>query len=217
MAGLLLALGLALSGCGGQPATHRALSGGALPDLIPVRAFVANTDFNGGYQISPDGRKLAWMAVQGLAPAIFVRTIGQDDVRRVELFSPDFRWAGDSRRLLLRKDRKGDENYHVWLVDTDPAGDPPIDLTPYDRTRAEINAVDPEGSFVLVADNRRDAHVFDLSRIDLGSRAVTPVAENPGDVVSWIADRSAQLRGRVRHKGESLWLELRAGGHWRTL
>ncbi|HEX8963208.1 MAG TPA: S9 family peptidase [Rhodocyclaceae bacterium] len=214
---LCLALLGVLTGCAEHPARHPALATSALPELLPVRAFFANTDFQGGYQISPDGRKLAWMAVSGLRPAIFVQTIGTTDGHALSLFSPEFRWAGDSRHLLLRKDRKGDENLHVWLVDTEPGGEAPLDLTPFDRTRAEIVAAAASGKYVLIADNRRDARVFDLYRIDLETRASTLVAENPGDVASWIADMSGELRGRTRYSGERNWLEVREAGRWKRL
>lgn len=214
---LWLSISFLLSACGALPPRHPALLDAALPELLPVRAFVANTDYQGGYQISPDGRKLAWMGVHGLGPAIFVKTLGQDDVRALKLYSPDFRWAGDSRHLLLRKDRQGDENYHVWRVDSEADGDAPIDLTPFERTRAEINALDPAGEFALIAHNRRDPRLFDLYRIDLKTGASALLAENPGNVAAWIADPEAGLRARVLYRGEEQWLEILDGGSWRRI
>lgn len=213
---LLLLSMAALAGCGHQAPRHPALVEAALPALLPVRDFVANSDYNGAYQLSPDGRKIAWIAVSGAAPAIFVRTVGQDDARPLGLFSFDFRWAGDSRRLLLRRDRQGDENFHVWSVDSE-AAEPPADLTPFDRVRAGILAAVPDSDAVLIADNRRDARFSDLYRIGLESRASVRVAENPGDVADWIADRQGVLRGRIRYREEKRWLELHEADAWRAV
>lgn len=56
---------LLLAACATAP-TSPALQAAQLPKLIPVRNFVASPDYNGLYQISPDGTRLAWQAVSGL-------------------------------------------------------------------------------------------------------------------------------------------------------
>jgi dipeptidyl aminopeptidase/acylaminoacyl peptidase len=200
-----------------QPARHQALINSALPKLLPVREFVANTDYNGGYTVSPDGKKLAWIAVRGFGTAIFVKTIGQDNARSLSLISHNFRWAGDSRRLLLLKDRKGDENSHVWVLDTERPEEPAVDLTPFDNTHAEIQAVIPDSSSIIVVHNHRDARSFDLYRTDIVSHTSTLVAENPGDVASWVVDNKGVLCGRIRYSGDHNWLEIKQGDAWRTI
>lgn len=209
-------LGL-LSACAGQPPRHPALAGAPLTELLPVREFVANTDYVGGYRISPDGRQLAWIAVRGAAPRIFVQTLGADDARALPTFSFDFRWAADSRHLLLRKDSRGDENYHLWLIDSAPDGAAPVDLTPAGPVRVELLAVERDGNGVLIADNRRDARMFDAYRVDLSTRTTTRLTENPGDVAAWVADAAGSLAGRIRYHAERRWLELREGDAWRTV
>ena len=206
-----------LTGCVEQPVRHQAFIGATLPRLLPVREFVANTDYNGGYKVSPDGKKLAWIGVHRLAPAIFVKTIGQDDARTLSLTSFDFRWAGDSRRLLLLKDRKGDENSHVWVLDSEHPEEQAVDLTPSDNTHAEILTVIPGSSSVLVVHNQRDARSLDLYRTDIVSHTSTLVAENPGDVASWVVDNKGVLCGRVRYGGDRNWLEFKQGDAWRTI
>jgi hypothetical protein len=60
LTGALLALTALLTACA-TPARHAALQDPALPQLIPARAFFANTASSGGHQVSHDGRRLAWM------------------------------------------------------------------------------------------------------------------------------------------------------------
>lgn len=95
----------------------------------------------------------------------------------------EFVWTQDSRHLLFYRDHKGDENYHVVLVDaTDPTA-APIDLTPYHGARAYVQQViESDPHHVLIAHNKRDKHVFDLVKIDLGTGREEPVATNPGTV-----------------------------------
>lgn len=61
-----------LGGCA-ISAKHPALRGAELPELVPVRDYVANTDYNGGYRISPDGQKIAGNGVKHLSSAILWR------------------------------------------------------------------------------------------------------------------------------------------------
>lgn len=208
---------LALVGCAELPVRHPALTTDSLPELLPVRAFVAPTDYKGGYQISPDGQKIAWVAVQGISAAIFVKTIGQDDTRALNLYSPGFTWAGDSRHLLISKDRNGDENHHIWLIDTDPAGREPRDLTPFAPSRNGVLAVPRTGDHILITSNRRDNRWFEPYKIDLATGADSLLAENPGDVSDWIADRNDNLRGRIRTAGDMLHLDILDEATWKPI
>lgn len=203
---------IALAGCT-IPPQHPTLKKGALPPLLPVRAFVASTDFVGGFQISPDGTRLAWIAVHGIAPRIFVKTIGRDDTRSLGLFSLQFRWAQDSRRLLVHQGSGATEAFHIVAVDVENPGKAPVVLTAKGKGVADIHQViqsDPVR--ILVIHNHRDAQVFDLYRIDLDTGESARIAQNPGDVASWVTDRDGVLRGRVRYAGERRWLEMTPPG-----
>src|SRR4051812_39768363 len=91
---------LALAGCAIEP-THPALQKTALPDLIPVRDFVADRQSNDGYQVSPDGKKLAWFGVSGVYPAILMKSIDGQEQKVFKIFPRYFRWSADSRHLLF--------------------------------------------------------------------------------------------------------------------
>ena len=61
---LLLGLLILLSfGCAIAP-THVSLKNAQLPELIPVRNFVANTDFNARYRLAPDGSKVEYATIE---------------------------------------------------------------------------------------------------------------------------------------------------------
>jgi dipeptidyl aminopeptidase/acylaminoacyl peptidase len=193
-------------GCTVAP-TSPALQSARLPELLPVRDFVANTDYNGQYRISPDGKKLAWQAVSGLRESLFVKSLDSGAVTVIPI-KGDYLWAQDSRRLLFYRGHKGDENYHIVLVDsTNPEGRP-HDLTPYEGTRAYVQQViESDPRHVLIAHNRRDRKVFDLVKTDLDTGREQPVATNPGSVRRWLIDREGALWGRVRQAGEVHHLE----------
>jgi dipeptidyl aminopeptidase/acylaminoacyl peptidase len=189
---------------------HSALYNAALPDLIPVRAFVANPKANFGYKVSPDGKKLAWIDVQGTGTAIFVRTLGRSGVTILPIRTSSFRWAQDSHRIFVG----------VFMADINDPDHPPVDLIPFEATKAWIHQIlrfDP--AHVLIAHNRRDKTVFDLYRVNLETHVHTLIAQNPGDVVSWITDRKGNLRGRVRKTATAHQLELwhAAQNTWKTM
>lgn len=155
------------------------------------------------FALSPDGKRLAYMATVEEGLGLFVREIEGEELRGEtrRLTDPkrhtilSFLWK-DDRHILMSCDRHGDENYHVYCVDTsaDAHGEP-IDLTPFKNTQSVVLDVLRESpSEVLVADNHRTPHLLDVSRIDVFTGASTLVAVNPGNIVSWFADANGQVR-----------------------
>ena len=105
---IILVFPLLLAACAVAP-TNPTLQSAHMSDLLPVRAFVANTNYNGLYRISPDGTKLAWQAVSGVHESLFVKSLDSGDVNVMPI-KADYLWAQDSRHLLIYRDQKGNEN-----------------------------------------------------------------------------------------------------------
>jgi dipeptidyl aminopeptidase/acylaminoacyl peptidase len=201
---------LSIAACAVQP-THESLKGSTLPPLLPVRDFVANTDYNGHYRISPDGKKLAWKAVAGTREEIFVRTIGRDDARSLGFGAQgySFVWAQDSRRLLFIKDAGGNENFHLFRVAIDKPDERPVDITPLANTRVAIQQIiENDPAHILVIHNGRDKAVFDLYRLNLDSGEMELLYENTEQVIRVVTDRQGRLRARVRQDDDYRYLEL---------
>lgn len=199
---------LLLSACASAP-SHPALQGDALPPLLPARTFFANTQANGNYQISPDGRQLAWVAVHGTGPALFVKSIAPPSVDRV--VAPrvmGFQWAQDSRHVLTQKDQGGNENHHVLVLDTQAAEPAFRDLTPWPGVAAHVHRTLPnDPAHILVTHNRRDKRVFDLYRVNLATGAHTLVTQNPGNALGVVTDRQGKVVGTVLKDGNTLSLQ----------
>jgi dipeptidyl aminopeptidase/acylaminoacyl peptidase len=198
----------ALTGCAAVAIapTHPSLVDAALPELIPIRSFVYDSQRNWGHQISPDGKKMAWYSGAG-GTAIRVKTLGTEDSKRYPGNPRYIRWAGDSKHLLLVADREGDENTRIHLVDTELDAVKPVDLTPTPNTVSHITQVVNGTSLVVFTSNRRDKKVFDLYSINLAIRSETLIARNPGNVARWVVDRTGALRARVSLKGDLSYLE----------
>lgn len=195
---------LLLSGCATAP-KHPALKSAQLSDLIPLRHLVTNRGTTFNYRVSPDGLKLGWIAVKGARLTVHLKQIGGDKVTTLSPALPaniyGFIWTPDSRRILYWQDQSGNENYHIYLADSGHPDHPAVDLTPFENTRAGIHRIvrtDPDN--VLITHNQRDKTVYDLYRVNLKSYKQTMVAQNPGDVLSWLTDNEGNLRGRFRKK-----------------
>ena len=192
---------LLLTGCAVVP-THTALVNASLPELIPVREFVADRQANGGYQVSPDGKKLAWFGVDVVRPAIMVKTIGLDGVKAFPIRARYFKWTADSKKLIFVADLTGDENTHVYTGHVERPGNEIADLTPFAQTMTQVQRVVDGGGDVIVTQNRRDKKVFDLYRVDTDTGEHKLLANNPGNVVFWGVDRKGNLLARISQSGD---------------
>src|SRR5512137_376718 len=140
-------------------------------------------------QLSPDGKKLAWIAPdEKNVLQVWVKTVGQEDGRKVTADKKrgirQYEWAQDDRTLLYLQDSDGDENFHVYGVDLVTGN--VRDLTPFQGVRAGLSNVSEKvRDRILVERNLRGRGLFDVHEVNLDSGALKLVAENPGDVVGW--------------------------------
>lgn len=214
---MAVALAGALAGCTVVP-THPALRDADLPALVPVRDFVANRQASGGYRVSPDGRRIAWFGVDGVVPAVWIKSLDADDAKAVQLRGRALRWSADSSMLAIVADRGGDEDMHLHAVPAAGPSTEAVDLTPFARTSSHIvMPVDGTADFV-VNSNLRDKKVFDLYRIDARSGARQLLQTNPGNVAWWGVDRQGRVLARVALDGADSRLQRpQADGTWRDL
>ncbi len=168
-----------------------------LPPLIPRAALFGNP-VKTLPTLSPDGRKIAYLAPSNGVLAIWVRTVGASD-DRVVASDPkrpirNVSWQPDSAHVLFTQDTAGDENFHIFQ--TNVATLATTDLTPYLKVRAEIADLDDRfPNVMLVTMNKRDPKLFDIWRVNLTTRQATIDTQNPGTVSNWIADNQLRVRG----------------------
>ena len=174
--------------------------------------------------LSPDGTRIAYLAPSDGALSVWVRTIGAND-DRVVASDPkrpirNALWAPDGTRVLYLQDTGGDENFHLFAADPEGNAEP-VDLTPYEGTRVELQSVDPtRPDTILIAMNRRDARVFDVHRLDPRSGAETLDTQNPGTIAAFADDAEMRVRaGVIQHPDASTEIVVRdeMSAPWRTL
>ena len=191
---LFLVAACAILAACSEPARHPALVGAQLPELIPAHRFAYRGTLTGGYSLSPDGNKIAWVGPSFMRATLFVRNHSTGEVRSWRARG-NVQWTADSRRLVYLSDTSGSENAHVFMIDTE-SGSAAVDLTPYPGVRAAIQkSNESEPTRLMVTHNRRNPKLFDLYSIDLDTRAETLVARNPGDAVAPIVLDNGAFRG----------------------
>jgi len=172
----------------------------ALPPLIPKEVLFGNPE-KAQARISPDGKRMSYLAPDDNVLNVWVKTVGREDDRVVTAdtlrgIHTHF-WAQDNKHILYLQDVGGDENFHLYSVNLEEGGI--RDLTPYEGVRAEPTALDPNfPDDMLVSMNKRDPRLFDLFNVKLSTGEATIVGENPGDIVGWLPDNQFKVRGAVR-------------------
>lgn len=164
--------------------------------LIPLETLLGNP-MRIGPQLSPDGKRLSYVAPHEGVLNIWVRTVGKADDRAITEDKKRgirrYFWAPNGKQILYMQDEGGDENYHVYAVSAD--GGAPLDLTPVKGVRAEIMGVEPKiKNHILVGLNDRSPMFHDVYKIDLRTGKRTLVLKNDMNAVGFLADHKLNVR-----------------------
>jgi dipeptidyl aminopeptidase/acylaminoacyl peptidase len=172
-------------------------------------------------RISPDGKRIGWLAPWERRLNVHVRDLQTGEERRVTHATArdilGWIWASDDR-LVYAQDSGGDENQRLYAVKAD--GSEAIDLTPFEGVKCGlVDDLGDEPDRVLFKMNRRDPRVFDAYRANVATGEIQLLAENPGNVQVWVTDWSGRLRAAYTNDGVSKSLLYRETetAPWRTV
>lgn len=164
---------------------------------IPLEDFFRNSERT-GYQLSPDGNYISYMAPYKDRLNVFVRRVDETDEHAIRITNETERsvagymWA-DNQRLLYMKDTAGDENYQLYGVHRDGTDDRAY--TAFDGVRTSlIDDLEEQPGVVMIGMNKRNPEVFDPYRLNIETGELTLLAENPGNIQGWMTDHDGRLR-----------------------
>lgn len=164
---------------------------------IPLEDFFRNSERT-GYQLSPDGSYISYMAPYKDRLNVFVRRVNETDEHAIRITNETERsvagymWA-DNQRLLYMKDTAGDENYQLYGVHRDGSDDRAY--TAFDGVRTSlIDDLEEQQGVVMIGMNKRNPEVFDPYRLNIETGELTLLAENPGNIQGWMTDHDGRLR-----------------------
>ncbi len=141
-------------------------------ELIPRRVLFGNPDRTSP-SLSPDGRRFAYLApVEGVlnvwvGPADrpdAAEPVTEDRDRGIRTYS----WAYTNEQIIYLQDRRGDENWRVYLTDVQSRST--RDLTPLEGVQARVMHVSHKfPTTILIGLNDRDPRYHDVYRLELDS------------------------------------------------
>lgn len=174
--------------------------------LIPREALFGNPE-RAAVQLSHDGVYLSWLAPVDGVLNVWVAPV--DDLDAARAVTADaargiraYFWSYLPGVLLYLRDEGGDEDFHLHRVDVTSSEN--LDLTPYERTTAVVNALSPRNpDSVLVGLNDRDPELHDLYRVDLSTGERTLVEQNDEGFAGYLADDDYQVRYATRQTAEA--------------
>ena len=165
-------------------------------DLIARELLFGNPE-RANVQISPDAKHLSWLApvngvlnvwvapIDDLAKA---RPVTKDDNRGIRMYF----WAYNAEQVLYIQDKGGDENWRVYATDVQDGAT--RDLTPFEKTAAQVLQVSPEHpDEILVALNNRNEQYHDIHRVNLQTGKLTLVEKND-QFAGYVADDDLVVR-----------------------
>jgi len=169
--------------------------------LVPREVLFGNPD-KVQPRISPDGRRLAYIAPRDGVLNVWVGEIGaaEDGFRVVtddtERGIRAFFWAQDNAHLLYVQDAGGDENWRLY--DVELASGAIRDLTPYENVQAQVIAEEKRyPTELLVGLNKENPQLHDVYHLDLETGELEMVLKNPG-IVGLVADPELRVRAGLQ-------------------
>ncbi len=166
--------------------------------LIPLEVLLGNPE-RASAQISPDGKRLSYLAPLDGVLNVFVGDAGQGNERPVTHDTgrgiEGYLWAHDNRHLMYVRDKDGSENYRLYDVDLETGEE--RDLTPLDGVQCRLIAHRKRfPNDVLLGLNKDNPQLHDVYHLDLTTGALNKVVENPG-FLGWVVDDDLKVRGAV--------------------
>jgi dipeptidyl aminopeptidase/acylaminoacyl peptidase len=194
-----LIAGLALLAC--APAVAQSTGARMTDTPLIERAKLFGNPTRAQGRLSPDGQWLSWIAPSNGVLNVWVAPASNPADARVltkETKRPirQHFWAPDSSMILYINDVGGNEDFLLYGVKV--TGGDPINLTPFEKTTAQIVATSTRvKDRILVGLNNRDQRWHDVHRLDLATGKLSLVQQADG-FAGFIADDDLVLRVAVK-------------------
>jgi len=179
--------------------------------LVPLEDFFKDPE-RAAYRISPDGERIIFRAPYQGRMNVFVQKLGDTTAtpitRETERSLYDAFWESNDR-IIFVKDVGGDENTHILSVK--PDGSDLKDHTPFEKVQSSVvDILEDRPDEILIQHNKRNPQVFDVFLLNLATGEMKLVAENPGNITSWITDHDGTIRAATSSDGVNTSLLYRA-------
>jgi dipeptidyl aminopeptidase/acylaminoacyl peptidase len=163
---------------------------------IPVENFF-KSPLQSSYTISPDGKSLSYLKLQGKKQVLFVEDLETgkpNQVTRTEEKNISYYFWVSNDELIYYKEKEGPgQQSDVFIINKEGTEQRKLNTNSKSRLRVIKDQL-IENKYLLVSSNRRDSTVFDVYRLNVRNGSMEMAARNPGNITNWITDPKGKLR-----------------------
>jgi dipeptidyl aminopeptidase/acylaminoacyl peptidase len=161
---------------------------------IRLEDFFKNPDIS-NFVISPDGESYAYLKPLNGRKNIAYRT--EEENKEIFITSETERdlhglvWA-NNEVLLFAKDNGGDENDVIYAIHASTTKITPLTSSKGVKSML-LDLLPQDANHVLIETNERNSEFFDVYKVNVYNGAMEMVAQNPGNVNTWIVDNDGHV------------------------
>lgn len=133
------------------------------------------------FKLSPNGKYVSYREKDEKGKRhIYIKDVKTNTVTKVieekEELVRQYFWANDNR-LLFMKDKGGDENYHIYGINTD--GSNLKDLTPFEKvTVSVLKQLKSQKDYIIISMNKENQQVFEPYRLNVATGELKKLYDN---------------------------------------
>lgn len=172
--------------------------------LLDRELFFGNPEISGG-QLSPDGQWISFLKEYDGIMNIWVKKFDEPFENARPLTNSQrplygYFWSRDGQYILYAKDKDGDENINIFIVNpADKASDDGVpesrNLTPMEEVTAQLyNASDKDHDIFFIGLNDRDKAWHDLYKLNISTGELEMIYENTDRITGYDFDWDDNLR-----------------------
>lgn len=164
--------------------------------VIPVADFFRLQD-KGSYGISPDGKLLSYLKVEGKKQNLFVEDLSNGAAVQITQLNEKninyYFWVSNDKLIYYKDKTVAERQSDVFMIDKDGKNERKLS----DNGKSKIKVLKDqliENKYLLLSSNKRDSTVFDIYRLNVNTGQMEMTVKNPGNITEWITDSQGRLR-----------------------
>jgi len=168
-------------------------------ELIPRTILFGNPE-RVSPQLSPDGKRLAFIAPANNVLNVWVGEYGREEFHAItndqDRGIRTYFWGEDNKHVFYSQDVGGNENWRLYAVDLSTGEI--RDFTPYENVQVQVIEYNKHfPNDMLIGMNRENEQLHDVYHLDIPTGKLTMRAKNPGTYAGWLTDSELTVRGAM--------------------
>lgn len=164
--------------------------------IIPVADFFRSQDKE-SYGISPDGKTLSYLKLQGRDQNLFIEDLATGKSVQITHMNQKkinyYFWISDNELIYYRQKSGAERLSDIFIIDRNGKSERQLSDSGQSRMRVLKDQL-IDNKFMLVSSNKRDSTVFDVYRLNVRDGHMDMAIKNPGNITDWITDANGKLR-----------------------